>query len=370
MYRRKGRIKPIFIREPIGILDTLIEVFRDHPGKKRWQLNEVVSDCEHLGYDYKMVRGLASVLESRSIFQSRSSMSPLEARQQVFVEAASKVVSSKEERHQVLKTVAMRNSLTVEMLEDTLYADLEDEEYLIDFKELKSEDLMRYYNYANMISLLAYSSSLEIIFNGPDEYLVNLLKRFKSSNVTGRNRVKAVIEFKQTRRLSQRARIIDEIISLLISKPTWSLKALIKYPLRYKTICTFEIDSWNDGKLLAVDKSQNETIIEIGSSSKKESKYGDIIVVEEMANVLGVTSSQILEDIRKEGLTLKDLGGVLVSLDKYEEIDTNLKTLETLSEVRDYFKSLGVRDILVVLESFGYQVEWSKPRENSKIYRL
>ena len=96
MYRRQGVIKPVFIREPLGILDTLIAVFRDHVEKKRGALNEVVSDCEHLGYDFRMVRGLASVLESRSIFQSRSSMPALEARRQVFTEAADTVVAGKD----------------------------------------------------------------------------------------------------------------------------------------------------------------------------------------------------------------------------------------------------------------------------------
>ena len=100
MFRRKGFIKPIFIREPIGILDTLIEIYKDHIGKKKGDLNEVLSDCEHLGYNYKMVRGLASVLNSRSKFESKNIIPPMEARRQVFSEAAKVVVTSEVERWQ------------------------------------------------------------------------------------------------------------------------------------------------------------------------------------------------------------------------------------------------------------------------------
>lgn len=370
MYRRQGVIKPVFIREPLGILDTLIAVFKDHMDKKRGELNAVVSDCEHLGYDFRMVRGIASVLESRSLFQSRSSMPPLEARRQVFTEAASVVVASKDERLRVLETVAERNGLSVDMLEDSLYADLDDEQYLIDFREPSSEELMRYYNYANMIALLAYSLSLEITYRGSDEYLEGVLKRIKSAKVTGSNRIKAVIELKPTRRLSQRASRIDAILRRVIAKQEWSLRANIKYPQRYKTVCAFEIDSRGDGKLLEVDQVEPDTIIEIGVPKRKSSKYGDIVVVDDLARRQGVTVAQILREIEEEGTKYSDLGGVLVSPEKSMEITAHLKTLETLGEAQSYFRGLGVRDFMTVLESFGYQVEWSKPRGNSKIYRL
>ena len=369
MYRRQGVIKPVFIREPLGILDTLIAVFKDHREKKRGLLNEVVSDCEHLGYDFRMVRGIASVLESRSLFQSRSSIPPLEARRQVFTEAAAVVVASKDERHRVLEAVAEKNGLTVESLEDSLYADLEDEQYLIDFREPSSEELMRYYNYSNMIALLAYSLRLEITYRGSDEYLENLLKRIKTAEVSGAHRKKVVIELKPTRRLSQRAARIDEILSRVIALPEWGLKANIKYPQRYKTVCTFEIDSKGDGKLLAVDRSDPETIIEIGLP-KKSSKYGDILVVDDLARRQGVTADRIMKEISKEGSKYIDLGGVLVSPEKHQEIEAHLKTLDTLGDAQTYLRALDVEDFMPVLESFGYQVEWGKPRRNSKIYRL
>ena len=370
MFRRSGVIKPVFIREPLGILDTLIAVFKDHVDKKRGELNEIVADCEHLGYDFRMVRGIASVLEARSVFQSRSSMAPLEARRQLFTEASNTVVATKEERLKVLETVAERNGLSVEALDDSIYADLEDEQYLVDFRDITAEELMKHYNYANMVALLAYSLRLEFYYRDSDEYLEHLIDRLGRATITGTNRVKAVIELKATRRLSQRASKIDEIMRRIIDKPGWSLRANIKYPQRYKTVCVFEINNQGDGELIAVDQVENETIIEISTPKKKEPKYGAIVVLDDEARRRGVTTTQIKKEIKTEGTKYRDLGGVLVTPDKHKEMRNQLKQFSILSEAQNYLKDQGVRDFMAVIEAYGYQVDWTQPRGNSKIYRL
>lgn len=370
MFRRSGVIKPTFIREPLGILDTLIAVFKDHVDKKRGPLNEILSDCEHLGYDFRMVRGIASVLESRSIFQSRSSIPPLEARRQAFTEAASTVVASKEERQVVLEAIAKRNGISVAELDDSLYADLDDEQYLVSFREITAEELLKQYNYANMIALLAYSLRLEIYYRGSDEYLEHQINRLGKATITGSHRIKAVIELRPTRRLSQRTSKIDEILRRVIQKDGWSLKANIKYPQRYKTVCVFEINNKDGGDLIAVDLEENETIIEIGLPKKKEAKYGDIVVLDDVARRRGIMTAQIKKEIKEEGTKYRDLGGVLVLSEKHREIKAELAKLETLGEAQRFFKEQGVGDFLAVLEAYGYQVEWLKPRGNSKIYRL
>lgn len=365
MFRRKGVIKPIFIREPLGILDTLIEVYKDHIGKKRVDLNEVVSDCEHLGYNFRMVRGIGSVLNSRTIFQSKSTMPPLKARRQVFSEAAKVVVTSEAERKEILEIVAERNGISLSELADSLYADLESEQYLMDFCTPSSEELMKYYNYANMIALLTYSLRLEIRYKPSDQYLENLIRR-----LTARTRVKNIIELKPTRRLSQRAAKIDDIMNRLLKKSEWSLRAVIKYPPQYKTLCTFEIDSKGDGNLLAADSHLEEIIIEIEAHGKKSYKYGEVVVIDEIARHQRKTSTQIMNEIKLEETEYIDLGGVLVSPEKHVQINKKLKILSTLDQVQTYFKELGIKDVLTVLESFGYQVEWNRPRKNSRIYRL
>jgi len=368
VYRRKGIIKPVYIREPIAIIETLIEVYKDHVNQKRGALKETLSDCEHLGYDYRLVRGLVALLDNRAVFQTRCSMPPIEARRQVFTEAASTVVATREDRLVVLERVAKRNGLTVEMLEDCLYADLDDEKYLVDFAPPSPLELMKIYNYANTVALLAYSLHIVVSCSEWDEYLEHLLKQIGDAEIT-RSRTKASIQLKPTKRLSKRAEKIDAVLSHILDKPPWRLEATIKYPQRYKTLCVFQIDSEGDGKLLMADKTRRETIIEVPGSRRKP-KYGEIVVLDEAARRYGVTVATVKRDIQEEGIEYIDLNRVLITPEKHAEVRERLKQISTLGEARRYFKALGVRDFIPVLETYGYQIEGNPANKNSGIYRL
>lgn len=329
----------------------------------------MVGDCEYLGYNFRLVRGLASVLNSRSVFRSRSAIPPIEARRQVFTLAAKQTVINEDERLAVLREIATKNGITVEQLDDSLYSDLEAEQYLEAFNAPSTEDLALYYNYAHTVALLAYSTRIEISFKGRNDQLV---RRFMSlgDEETARGSLH-VVSLKPTKRLAQRASRVDEVMNKLLEAEGWLLRADVKYPARYKSTCVFEIDSRGDGKLLKTDPVEEEFIIEIPSTvRKKRHKYGEIVVLDEVAERLGVTNGKVLREIKDEGGEYRKLGGVLVVPNKYAEIHEALSSIETLGEAQSYLKSLGVRDFMQVLESFGYQVDWQKPRKSSRIYRL
>lgn len=369
VFRRKGVIKPILIREPHGILDTLIDVYRNHVDKKRGPLDEVVVDCEYLGYDFKLVRGISSVLDSRSVFQSMSVIPPMEARRQVFREAAKRVVISKDDRLKVMSKVASRNGVTVKELDDSLYSDLEAEQYLVSFNAPTPEDLLLYYNYAHTVALLAYSTRIEVSFKGEDRQLVRKFMSLGEEEPT-RGSMK-VVRLRSTNRLAQRASKVDDVLSRLLGAEGWLLRANIKYPVKYKSTCVFEIDSRGDGRLLKTEPVEEEVIIEIPLvTRKKKLKYGEIVVLDEVAERLGVTNGKVLREIKDEGGEYRNLGGVLVVPTRYDDIKEALASIETLGEARSYFKTMGVRDFLQVLESFGYQIEWAKPRKSSRLYRF
>ena len=65
-----------------------------------------------------------------------------------------------------------------------------------------------------------------------------------------------------------------------------------------------------------------------------------------------------------------DLGGVLVTPGKLEEINRALGGVETLGEARKVLRRSGVRSFMPVLEALGYQVEPRRPRDKSRVYRL
>jgi hypothetical protein len=371
VYRRKSVIRPIFLGDDVSLSKTLIATYRDHVGKKRGALSEALSDCEQLGYDYRLVRGLSSVLEGRCVFASEAAMPPLKVRAMVFREAAGRVVAAESERVAVLATVAKRLGVTVRELDASLYGDLEDEQALVEFSEPTPGELNLFYNYANAVALLAYSWSIHAEADEQDEYLQRLAERIgETKQEDSRKGASTSIKLRPTNRLSQRGSRIDEFVARLLNAGSWSITASIVYPTRRKDAAVMELNSIQHGGILKKDPHREELIIDIPSREPSKPTHGELIIVEQLAHRMGVTEEQLLREIRKEGREYRDLGGVLVTPRKLEEISGALSGVETLGEAKAALRGKGVRSVMPLLEALGYQVEPGRPRDESRVYRL
>jgi predicted nuclease of restriction endonuclease-like RecB superfamily len=369
VYRRKGVIRPVFLGEDASLSKTLIATIGSHLGRKRGTLAEALSDCEQLGYNYRLVRGLSSLLEGRCVFESQAVIPPMKARAMVFREAAGRVVTT--ERVAVLASTAKRLGVTVEQLDASLYGDLEDEQVLVEFSEPEPGELNLYYNYANTVALLAYSRSIHAEADEQDEYLGRLAERIGETKIDGRGSGTSIyIKLKPTRRLSQRGARIDEFAARLLDAGSWSIKASIVYPTRRRDAAVMEVNSDQHSDLIKKDPHREELIIDIPSREPRKPTHGEVIVVERLAHRLGVTEKQLLKEIREEGHEYRDLGGVLVTPRKLDEISGALSGVETLGEAKEALHGKGVRTVMSVLEALGYHVEPRRPRDESRVYRL
>ncbi|MCW4049693.1 MAG: DUF790 family protein [Candidatus Bathyarchaeota archaeon] len=371
VYKRNDVVRPVFLSNKISLAKTLIAVYKDHVGSKRGPLKEALSDCEELGYDYKLVRGMAEVLESRAIFRVDAAVPPLTARTRVFTEAAKHVITDDKDRAEILGVVAEKLNVSIEALDASLYADLEDEQSIAEFDEPSSEELHRFYNYVNTVALMAFSRQIKASVNGSDDYLVILAEAIGDAEATKtRSMTSVVIHLKVTNRLNQRGSKVDEFLARLLKADDWSLEAQIVYPSRNKKYHTLSLSKTSHGGLLEKDPEQIEDVIEIKPRAPKKPAYGDIIVLEELAAKKGVTETAVLREIKREGFTYRDLGGVLVLPEKLDGLKDALDNVGSLGEARSILRSHGVRNFMPVLEAMGYQVEWGKPRSSSRVYRL
>lgn len=371
VYRRKGVIRPVFLGDDVSLSKTLIATYRDHVGEKRGTLSEALSDCEQLGYDYRLVRGLSSVLEARCVFASDAAVPPLNARVMVFREAAGRVVATERERVAVLAAVAKRLGVTVQELDTSLYGDLEDEQILSEFSEPTPGGLNLFYNYANAVALLAYSRSIHAEADEPDEYLQTLAERIGGAEFSDSEKGMSIsFNLRPTNRLSQRGSRIDEFVARLLNIGSWSITASIVYPTRRKDAAVMELNSVQHGGLLKKDPKDKELIIDIPFREPRKPTHGELIVLEQLAHRMGVTEEQLLREIREEGHEYRDLGGVLVTPRKLDEIVSALNGVETLGEAKVVLRVNGVHSVMPVLEALGYQVEPRRPRDESRVYRL
>ena len=86
---RKWRdtIRPVYARLDRGNLEVaklLIQTYENHLGKKKGEINEAVAELEDLGYDYRYVRGLSTLLDRRCQLEPKATMNPVKARRHVF----------------------------------------------------------------------------------------------------------------------------------------------------------------------------------------------------------------------------------------------------------------------------------------------
>ncbi|MEE8354448.1 MAG: DUF790 family protein [Candidatus Bathyarchaeia archaeon] len=379
--RRKGTMKPIYASEDeLGLAKTLISVHRDSLEKTRRELKEAVSGCEELGYDYKLVRGLASLLEERCAFESRAVILPLMARKAVFGEAGRTVVATEEKRNRVMANAAFRLGVSTLELEQSLYADLDDEQTLAGFEEPEPLDLLKEYNFALTVALVTHGKRLELSYKGSDKGLVDAVGRLGESRVSSSGGVsRLVVEWRPSSRSGYRVSLIGEVLSRLLQMKGWALSVAVVYPLKVRRAYRLEIKGSVEGKMMSAgSQGEEEPLIpevrratrSVSRPAPKKRSSGGIVLVDDVARRMGLTESEVREMYRGESLL--DLGGVLISRGKRDEVREALEAAPDMrfDAVKGLLRVLGVKQPVPVLEALGYEIEWNRDRKESLVYRL
>jgi len=167
---RRGFVNPVYAGMDEANLEaakTLIDLFQKNIGKRKGGISDEVEQYEEVGFDYRFIRGLATLLERRCIFEAKSSLDSQNVRKLTFQEANKyRVVASQEDRAEILSRVADSLGVSVDEVEESLYGDLEDQLILKEFKPINPEDLLRQYNLSLTQTLLFKSTHLEFTVKG------------------------------------------------------------------------------------------------------------------------------------------------------------------------------------------------------------
>ena len=178
--RRRDKISPVYAQlnqANLGVARLLIQIYGDYVGKKKGELSEAVKGLEDLGYDYRYVRGLSTLLDRRCQLEPKTTIYPVKARRQVFEIAHKKgFPTTPTSRLAVLRQAAEELEVTVEELEQSFYADLEDELVLKDFKPVTPGALVKQYNLSLTQTLLFYSTELTFTTIGNWQHIFRQVK--------------------------------------------------------------------------------------------------------------------------------------------------------------------------------------------------
>ncbi len=251
----RGRIRPFYVAldaNTLALAERITGVYRDGVGKKKGELLERLKEVENEGHDFKLVRGLSTLLERRSIFEADSALNPVEARKAVFKEASRVRASSSGERNGVLQKVSTELGIAPQALETTLFSDIEDELILRDFKPLKGPDtLLKYYNLSVTQTLLFKSLRVEFSASGNWKNIFRDVKRLGliysverdgGSREGGQFKVSLdgpLSLFKMTERYGTS---IAKLLPQITASDSWTIKAEILARSKGGKIYNFEAD--------------------------------------------------------------------------------------------------------------------------------
>jgi len=367
--RTKNALTPLFAdEEKLSLAKTLIAVYRDNLGNRRAELKEGLASCEELGYDFKLVRGLSTVIDSRCIFGTRSFVSPPKARTMIFEEAAKRLAISEMDRVEILAKVAEKLGVSPAELDESIYADLLDEQHLIDFKEPSPDELLKLYNFALAIIILAYSVHIDISYSGRSDQVE------KAAFSLGEADVKVLglsVDLKPLKQVGVRGKKVEALLSHLLVLKDWRLHADVAYPPRFQETRPMELSWRNNDGIFKVEPVESEMIIEIKPPVRKGS-FGDPIVIDEVTNRLGLTDNELLKKIEAENVKYIRLPGVLITQEKLDNLRTSLREVEgaDLATYKSVLKGQSCKNPIPVLEALGYVIETDPETHKARVSHL
>ena len=187
----RGRIYPKFCSpdardsEEYALASDMIRAFCDARDSflRKGDLHGMISEMEH-GRDYKLVRGLRSLLERRSEFVMKSThtgVAPADLRRVIFEESSRMGLATSDARRQsVLDGAARLCGIDSKDIPDAMWADLDENLVLGRFDAITAEDLLLWYNMSLAQTLLFSCTRLEFGIGGDDgSYWKTVLRAVK-----------------------------------------------------------------------------------------------------------------------------------------------------------------------------------------------
>ncbi len=171
----------------LNVASALIALFKRHIGQSRGTLEDALRDYEGDSLDYPVIRGLAAVLEARCGFEREPPVDPVALREALFQRGP---VTHKpdlfhvESRADVVAEVAAQYVLTPQQVESALFADLAEEQILVNTgAPLTPGDLLNRYNLEVARGLLYWAREVRLQVHDNYKDLFKYIKLFKLMHI-------------------------------------------------------------------------------------------------------------------------------------------------------------------------------------------
>ncbi|MDT3435108.1 DUF790 family protein [Haloarcula sp. 1CSR25-25] len=209
----------------------VLGVYQGHVGESRATLETALADLEREADDFKLVRGLAKLVEREATFETQAPVDPVRARRRVFEAAADIGVVSEAERERALAEAADHFGTDAAALADALYADRDARQVLTDVdSRWGPAELRTQYNLSLAQTALFDATEVRVRSSDP-KALVSAVKRLRlmyEIRRTGNGREVVVTGpdalFSNTRRYGTRFALLLRTVA---TASEWELTATI-----------------------------------------------------------------------------------------------------------------------------------------------
>jgi len=239
----KGKIEPAYAlpdQDNLEIARSIIDAFQEHVGRTYGELTEELEGIEEI--NYRLIRGLAQILERRCVIESDSVIDPIAARKAVFEESRG-FITGKKEREKVLDKAARKLLIESDDLETALWADQEGNLIIKEFQNISPEDLLKQYNLSLAQTLLFKATGMEIQLEDNYQRVFRKIKQLglMYSIRDGKISLEGPISlFKLTEKYGS---AFARLLPALMESSKWSLRASIsRKTFQGKRIFEFELD--------------------------------------------------------------------------------------------------------------------------------
>ena len=141
---RNGEIRPLFIDmaddQYRKTTRQLLELFEDHLGKPKGDLEDAIDELTVTDTDYKIIQGLAKLLKDECDFAVQADADPREIRQRLFEKANDRypivrqpTLGEDTQKLEIYSAVADEMGISLEDCYTGMYADLDDNKRLVRF---------------------------------------------------------------------------------------------------------------------------------------------------------------------------------------------------------------------------------------------
>lgn len=205
-----------------NLAQNLIDLFVNSKGKQYKKIIEKREELEE--YNFKVVRGLSTLLERRCQFTSEATLPSRAVREFLFERG---FVRSQQEREAVVKEASLHFHATPSVVEQAMFADLRDEQVLSEFSTMTAKELIRWYNLSLTQTLLFDALGLHVKVVGNYQHIFRQIKYLglmyeidEGIRITGPGSL-----FKKNRKYgTSLAKLIPEIMNA----KRWEIHAIIE----------------------------------------------------------------------------------------------------------------------------------------------